>query len=165
MQLGLRLFVASLVVAVLPVLGGHTALAATATPSTCASNQVSLSATPSESTYSSGTVVHITVSMHNYSPRACSYALGPFSPNFTVTNSSGVTVWGSCWFGGGPAPCALYLLHRTLGPGATYRDRLTWDQRSGHPDVAVAGGRYRFTVNLSGVARHATTSFILVRPT
>jgi len=37
----------------------------------------------------------------------------------------------------GPAPCASYLRQNVLAPGATYRDRLTWDQRTGHPDLPV----------------------------
>ena len=162
-----RLLVATLVLvlAALPVLiSAPSAVAATTTPSACSRTQVTLSATPDHSLYTSGTRVHVTVAVHNHSASACSYATGPFSPNFVLTNSAGVTVWGSCWFGGGPAPCADYLLHRTLAPGATYRDRLTWDQRTGHPDLAVAAGRYTFNVKLIGVTLRTTTSFVLTRP-
>jgi hypothetical protein len=108
--------------------------------------------------------VHVTVALHNHSAIACSFATGPFSPNFVLTNSAGVTVWGSCWFGGRPAPCAYYLLHRTLAPGATYRDRLTWDQRTGHPDLAVPAGRYTFNANVLGLSLRSTASFVLTRP-
>lgn len=160
-----RLLVATVVVASLSVLvGGVSAGAATAVPSNCAVNQVTLSATANQSTYTTGESVHVTVTMHNHSAKACSYALGPVSPNYVLTNSKGVTVWGSCWFGGGPAPCAMYLIRRTLTAGGTYRDHLTWNQRSGHPDVAVPAGRYVFRVNLSGVGRRAATSFLLSRP-
>jgi hypothetical protein len=107
--------------------------------------------------------VHVTIALHNHSNIACSYATGPFSPNFVLTNSAGVTVWGSCWFGGGPAPCADYLLHRTLAPGATYRDRLTWDQRTGHPDLAAPAGRYTFNTNFLGLTLRPT-SFVLAGP-
>jgi hypothetical protein len=108
--------------------------------------------------------VHVTVALHNHSAIACSYTTGSFSPNFVLTNSAGVTVWGSCWFGGRPAPCAYYLLHRTLSPGATYRERLTWDQRTGHPDLAVPAGRYAFNANFLGLTLRASTSFVLTRP-
>jgi hypothetical protein len=157
-----RLIVVTLLLTALPLLvSTRSAVSAPTTPSACSPSQVSLSASPDHSVYSSGTSVHVTVALHNHSPIACSYATGSFSPNFVLTNSVGVTVWGSCWFGGGPAPCAYYLLHRTLAPGATYRERLTWDQRTGHPDLAVASGRYTFVVNLVGLHLRATTSFVL----
>lgn len=133
-------------------------------PSGCTSTQVTLSATPDQQYYTSGALVHVTVALHNHSAAACSYATGPFSPSFLLTNSAGVTVWGSCWFGGGPAPCAYYLRQRTLAPGATYRDRLTWDQRTGHPDLPTPAGRYIFSVNFSGLSLRTTTSFVLTRP-
>ncbi len=139
------------------------AVAATASPAGCTASQVSLRATPDHTLYDSSTVVVVTVALHNRSGSACSYTVGPFSPNFVLTNEAGTTVWASCWFGGGPAPCAYYLLHRTLAARSTYRDRLTWDQRTGHPDLLVAAGRYKFVVNFVGLARHATASFILSR--
>jgi hypothetical protein len=109
-------------------------------------------------------LVHVTVALHNRSAAACSYVTGPFSPSFLLTNSAGVTVWGSCWFAGGPAPCAYYLHHRTLAPGATYRDRLTWDQRTGHPDLPTPAGRYIFHANFARLSLRTTTSFVLTRP-
>jgi len=160
-----RLFTATLLLVAVTVLtGAPSAVAATTTHSACSPSQVTLSITPDHSFYTSGTVVHVTVALHNHSAVACSYATGPFSPNFVLTNSGGVTVWGSCWFGGGPAPCADYLLLRILAPGATYRDRLTWDQRTGHPDLAVPAGRYTFNANLSGLTLRSTTSIVLTRP-
>jgi hypothetical protein len=108
--------------------------------------------------------VHVTVALHNRSAAACSYATGPFSPSFLLTNSAGVTVWGSCWFGGGLAPCAYYLRQNVLSPGATYRDRLTWDQRTGHPDLPTPAGRYTFNANFPGLSLRTTTSFVLTRP-
>ncbi len=160
-----RLLVATLLLVAPSVLiSAPSAVAATATRSACSPTQVTLSTTPNHSLYTSGTLVHVTVALHNHSAIACSFATGPFSPNFVLTNSAGVTVWGSCWFGGGPAPCADYLLHRTLAPGATFRDRLTWDQRTGHPDLAVLAGRYTFNANFLGKALHSTTSFVLTRP-
>jgi hypothetical protein len=159
-----RPLVAVLVLASTLVLIGAPSAVAAPSPSACTSTDVSLSATPNHSSYTSGFAVHVTVTMHNHSARACSFATGPFSPNFVLTNSADVTVWGSCWFGGGPAPCADYLLRRTLAPGATYRDRLTWDQRTGHPDLQVPVGRYTFIVNVTGLRLRATTSFLLTSP-
>jgi len=134
-----------------------------ATPSGCTPAEVTLSAAVDQAMFTAGTLVRVTVALHNHSPAACSFATGPFSPSFTVTNSAGVTVWGSCWFGGGPAPCAYYLIQRTLAPGATYRERFTWDQRTGHPDLPVPAGRYHLSVTFTGVALRAATSFVLAR--
>ena len=164
MRPGSHLAVAAVLLAALNVVvSAPTALAASASPSTCSATQVTLSATPDHVGYASGATVHVTVALHNHSASACSIVTGPFSPNFVLTNTAGVTVWGSCWFGGRPAPCAYYLLHRTLAPGATYRDRLTWDQRTGHPDLAVPAGRYAFSATFSGLALRATTSIVLSR--
>ena len=160
-----RLFVAVIVLVALPALTSARFVAASgATSSACTPAQVTLSATPNQSLYTLGTLVHVTVALHNHSAATCSYATGPFSPRFVLTNSAGVTVWGSCWFGGGPAPCALFLLHRTIAPGATYRDRLTWDQRTGHPDLPVPVGRYSFSASFSELRLRASTAFTIARP-
>lgn len=160
-----RVLVATLLLVDLSVLiSAPPAVAVTATHSACSPTQVTLSTTPNHSLYTSGTLVHVTVALHNHSAIACSIATGPFSPNFVLTNSAGVTVWGSCWFGGGPAPCADYLVHRTLAPGATYHDRLTWNQLTGHPDLVVPAGRYTFHANFRGLALRSTTSLVLTRP-
>ena len=164
MRLCSRLTVATLVLGALPVLSAPTAVASSTNPSACSPTQVTLSATPDHLNYSLGNVVHVTVALRNHSDFACSFTTGPFSPNFVLTNSAGATVWASCWFGGGPAPCADYLLHRILAPGATYRDRLTWDQRTGHPESAVPAGRYRFKASLPGLTLRTSTSFVLTRP-
>jgi hypothetical protein len=108
-------------------------------------------------------LVHVTVALHNHSATACWFATGPSSPNFVLANSAGVTVWASCWSGGGPAPCPDYLVHRNLGPGATFRDPLTWDQRTGHPDLVVPAGHYTFRAGLLGMKLRATASFVLTR--
>jgi hypothetical protein len=161
---GRRLVVATLLLTTLSVLvSARSVVSATASPSACSPAQVTLSATPDHSVYAADTTVHVTVALHNHSPIACSYAKGSFSPNFVLTNSAGVTVWGSCWFGGGPAPCAYYLLHQTLAPRATYHEKLTWDQRTGHPELAVPSGRYTFSVNFVGLKLRAATSFVLTR--
>jgi len=162
-----RLLVATLVLvlAVTPVLINASPSVATATnPAACSRTQVTLSATPDHSLYTSGKLVHVTIALHNRSTVACSYTTGPSSPKFVLSNAAGVTVWASCWLGGGPAPCPDYLLHRVLAPGATYRDRLTWDQRTGHPDLAVPAGRYNFRAGLLGLRLRATTSFVLTQP-
>ena len=159
----LRVLAAFAVVVVALPLMSMGSVASSATPANCTAAQVTLSATADESLYTSGAAVHVVISMHNHSTTACSYSTGTFSPSFNLANAAGVTVWGSCWFGGGPAPCAYYLRHNVLAPRATYRERLTWDQRSGHPDVAVPAGRYVFTANFPGLPLRATTSFNLTR--
>ncbi len=107
--------------------------------------------------------MHLYVTLLNHSAVGCSYDTGPFSPNLVLSNSEGATVWGSCWFGGGPAPCAYFLRRNVLAPGATYRDRLTWDERTGHPDLPAPVGRYTLTANLQGLALVASTSFDMIR--
>lgn len=160
-----RLLAATIVLAALPVLiSAPSAVAVGSTPGACTSSRVTLTAVPDHALFTSGTEVRVTLTLRNRSTVACSFTTGPFSPNFALTNSAGVTVWGSCWFGGGPAPCADYLLHRTLAPGATYRDRLSWDQRTGHPDLPVPAGHYLFRANFAGLALRTTTSFNLTRP-
>ncbi len=161
----IRLLVAILVLTALPVRFGTTVASASSdNPSSCTSTEVKLSVTSNSSLYSSGSLVHITVALHNHSKLACSIATGPVSPDFVLTNSAGVTVWGSCWFGGGPVACPDYLVHRTLAPGATYRDRLTWNQRTGHLDQVVPAGRYTFRVNFLDLRLRASAVFVLTRP-
>ena len=139
-------------------------VASSASPSNCARAQVTLAATSAQPIYNRGALVRVTVTLHNHSSVSCSYATGPFAPNFVLSNSAGLTVWGSCWFGGGPAPCAYYLRQNVLAPGATYRRRLTWDQRSGHPDLPVPAGRYTFKASFPDLLPRVTTSFVLTRP-
>lgn len=164
MRLCSRLFAATLVLAAVPVLISTSSVGASSSVATCSPTQVTISATPDHVRYTSGEAVHVTVALHNHSATACSFTTGPFSPDFVLSNSAGVTVWASCWFGGGPAPCADYLLHRVLAPGVTYRDRLTWDQRTGHPDLAVPAGRYTFKASLLGLALRTVTSFVITPP-
>ena len=45
--------------------------------------------------YDRGALVRVTVSLRNHSDAACAYVIGPMSPNFVLTNSSGTTVWGA----------------------------------------------------------------------
>src|ERR1035437_6586528 len=61
--------------------------ASSATPSGCTPTQVTLSAPADQPLYSWGTLVHVTVALHNHSRATCSYATGPFSPSFVLTNS------------------------------------------------------------------------------
>jgi len=155
-----RLVVAALVAGAVPVLSGSVLLGAQVATS-CTPAQVSLTATTSQTVYVARENVLVTVALHNHGAEACTYVLGPTSPNYVVKDSSGATVWGSCWFDGGPAPCAMYVLQRVLASGATYRDRLSWNQLSGHPEIRVPAGRYRFSVTLSDLASRAATTFRL----
>jgi hypothetical protein len=126
---------------------------------TCSASQVSISASTPKAVYTAGTPISVNFSLHNHSGRSCSFTTGPFSPSFVLTNASGITVWASCWYGGGPAPCAMYLVHRTLAGGATFRSHTVWDQKTGHPDVQVAAGTYRLSVMYDGIKKTARTSF------
>jgi hypothetical protein len=154
----LRLLAIVLVVSVAPVLSGPE-FASASTVTTCTSARTTLSAIPTRAIYAQGAPVYITVALRNRTHVACTFALGPTSPNYALVNASGTKVWGSCWSGGGPVPCPLYLRERVLAPEATFRERLTWNQRSGKPDPPVPAGRYRFTATLSGIALRAVTAF------
>lgn len=147
-------------------LGGVTpfatpAPAASAGVTPCSSALATITASIDHARYLPATPVRVTVSLHNRAATACSYAVGPTSPTYRVTNAAGATVWGSCWAGGAPSPCADFLVQRILAAGATARQRFTWDQRSGTPDQLVPAGRYRFTVSLQGLS--AWIPFALVR--
>ncbi len=136
--------------------------AATQTAPSCSNANTTFSAATDHSRYLPGTPVRITLALHNRAATACWYVTGPTSPSFRVTNAAGVTVWGSCWAGGAPTPCADFLIRRTLAAGATTRQRLSWDQRSGTPDQLVAPGHYRFSASLQGMS--ASSVITLVRP-
>ena len=128
----------------------------------CMTALATLTATTDHARYRSGTPVRFTVTLHNHATTACSYVIGPTSPSYRVLNAVGTTVWGSCWMGGAPSPCADFLVQRTLAAGATVHQRFSWDQRSGAPDQLVPTGHYRFSVSLQGLG--ASTSFVLERP-
>ena len=136
--------------------------AATQTAPSCSNANTTFTATTDHPRYLPGTPVRITLALHNRATTTCWYATGPTSPSFRVTNAAGVTVWGSCWVGGAPTPCAEFLIRRTLAAGATALQRLSWDQRSGTPDQLVAPGHYRFSASLEGM--NASAVITLVRP-
>ena len=130
----------------------------------CRPADVTLMATPTRSLYGMGSPVRVVIALHNRSHIACTYVSGTFSPTFSLVNPAGAVVWATCWYNGGPAPCAYVLVRKVLAPGATYVDRLSWDQRSGHPDRTVAAGRYQFTVGFSGLRLTARAVITLSRP-
>ena len=136
--------------------------AARASVAPCSTTLATLTATTDHTRYLPGSPVRVTVDLHNHAARTCSYAIGPTSPSFRVLNAAGTTVWGSCWIGGTPGPCADFLLQRTVAAGATAHQRFAWDQRSGTPDELVPAGRYRFAVSLQGIG--ASITFTLLRP-
>ena len=150
----------AVVCAIAPILSGA-ASAVSARP--CAPADVTLSATSDHSVYGAGEPVRIAVDLHNRSHIACAYDTGTFSPTFSLVNPTGTVVWATCWYNGGPAPCAYVVVRRTLAPGATYVARLAWDQRTGHPDHAVPAGRYRFTLSFSGLRLTARAVIVLRR--
>ncbi len=159
MRVRIGLIVATVTMSTLPVMLTGPVGEASGAPSACVASQVSLSATVERARYASGIPVHVTVTLANHSSHSCSFATGPSSPDYRIINGTGATVWGSCWVGGAPSPCADFLVQRTLPSGARYVDRVTWGQRTGSPDVPVPAGRYRFLVTLAG--ERAETSFAL----
>ena len=136
--------------------------AATQAAPSCSNVPTTFSASTDHPRYLPSTPVRITLALHNRSATTCWYATGPTSPGYRVTNAAGVTVWGSCWAGGAPTPCADFLIRRTLAAGATALQRISWDQRSGTPDQLVAPGRYGFSASLEGMSASAVIT--LVRP-
>ena len=143
-------------------LGGRASASGASTPA-CTASVATLSVTTDHARYLAGTPVRITVALHNHSSSACTFATGPTSPTYQLTNAAGVTVWGSCWAGGVASPCADFLVQRTLGANATSLERFSWDQRSGMPDRLVPAGRYRFSVSLQGLGASATIVLARVR--
>lgn len=157
-------FVAAVLVAGLisaSVRDGALASASGASASPCSAALATLSVSTDHARYQPGTPVRVTVALRNHSSSACTYATGPTSPNLRLVNAAGVTVWGSCWAGGAPSPCADFLVQRTLAAGATSLERFSWDQRSGTPDQQVPAGRYRLSVSLQGL--FASTSLVVAQ--
>ena len=112
----------------------------------CKPTAVSMTVSTNRATYGPGAIVSMTASVKNKTSRTCSLVIGPTSPSFTVTNSSGASVWDNCDVHDQPGSCALYLIVRDLKPGATYARTVGWDQRSGSPSRRVPAGKYTFTI-------------------
>jgi hypothetical protein len=123
---------------------------------TCSTQDVREVVSTSQQSYGPGIMVVTISSIRNTSGKICSVAIGPTSPSLTVTNPKGVVVWNNCYANDQPGACALYLVARTLKPGATYAKTFAWDQRSGQPPARVPTGTYQLTTQFSSIAgRHA----------
>src|ERR1017187_7976836 len=134
---------------------------ASAPSSSCRASAVRETASTNQPSYGPGTVVKMTASIRNTSHRACRVIIGGTSPSFSVTNSSGAKVWGTCNADVPPVACALYLMDLNLKPGHTYSRTESWGQLSGVTSTLASAGVYKLTTNFNGVAGHASTSFKL----
>ena len=83
--------------AVSPWHAGHIAVAMSAHVAPCKPSAVMETVSTNQRTYGPGTVVWMTALIRNKSVRTCSVWVGPFSPSFTVTNSTGAAVWNKLW--------------------------------------------------------------------
>jgi hypothetical protein len=134
---------------------------ASAPSSSCRPSAIRETASTNQRSYGPGTIVKMTASIRNTSHRACRVIVGGTSPSFSVTNSSGAKVWGTCNADVPPETCPLYLIDLNLKPGHTYSKTESWDQLSGTPSTPASAGVYKLTTNFNGVAGHASTSFKL----
>src|ERR1039458_5824919 len=134
---------------------------ASAPSSSCRPSAIRETASTNQPSYGPGTIVKMTASIRNTSDRACRVIVGGTSPSFSVTNSSGAKVWGTCNADVPPEACPLYLIDEILKPGHTYSKTESWDQLSGTPSTPAFAGAYKLTANFNGVAGHASTSFKL----
>ena len=127
----------------------HPSAAATGL-SPCSVARVTERVGTNQSSYGPGATVSMTLSATNTSTSACALGVGPTSPSFVVTNQSGVEVWDNCYANDQPGACAMYLMMRDLGPGATFSKTVSWDQGSGQSRARVALGMYHVTANFIG---------------
>ena len=134
---------------------------ASAPSSSCRASAVRETTSTNQPSYGPGTIVKMTASIRNTSDRACRVIVGGTSPSFSVTNSSGAKVWGTCNADVPPEACPLYLIDEILKPDHTYSKTESWDQLSGTPSTPASAGAYKLTTNFNGVAGHASTGFKL----
>ncbi len=120
-------------------------------PAMCTPSQVRVGASTNHTAYPPGQSIVMTSSITNISDSACSIALGfqhGSSPAFLVDNSSGTQVWSRCWINDEPGACSQVFHAHTLRPGHSYKQKATWDQKSGPdggPVVQVPQGQYTYT--------------------
>jgi hypothetical protein len=137
------------------------------TPPQCTGGQIRVRATTNHDTYPLGHTVAMTSSISNVSPSPCTIFLGAvagWSPSFTVTNKKGTVVWDRCWVQDQPGACATVLRSFTLRAGQRYKQRATWDQRSGadgHTPVQVHRGQYTFSTHYQYMPGTALTQFTI----
>lgn len=123
----------------------------------CPSSAINITVSTDRSRYGPGALVKVTALIRNTSARACTVALGPSSPMFSVRSLRGVTVWNSCGVKSGLAACPQFLVLRRLAPGVALRLDATWNQRSGAPLRRVATGAYRASARLASVNGESST--------
>jgi hypothetical protein len=128
---------------------------------TCSTQDVREVVSTSQQSYGPGIMVVMISSIRNTSGKICSVAVGPTSPSLAVTNPEGVVAWNNCYANDQPGACALYLVARTLKPGATYAKTFAWDQRSGPQPARVPTGTYHLTAQFSGIAGRHVARFDL----
>jgi len=118
----------------------------------CATPQVRETVETNAASYVPGTPVVVTLRVHNLSGSPCSLGVGPSSPSFTVTTSSGAVLWSGCYVNDQPGACAMFLVATLLRAGGTFTKVVTWDGRSGLPARPVSTGTYRLRVGF--IASH-----------
>jgi len=151
-----------------PAHAATSATAGQAAPPQCRDNQVRITADTNHGAYPPGHTVVMTSSIKNVSDASCTIYLGVvagWSPTFTVTNTGGTVVWDRCWVHDQPGACATVLASYTLRPGQRYRQKATWNQRSGadgqHPHQ-VPQGQYTFSTYYQYIGGPASATFDII---
>jgi hypothetical protein len=104
----------------------------------------------------------------NTSDAPCLVAIGAqpgSSPAFLVQNSAGKQVWSRCWIDDEPAACSQVFRAHRLRPGQTYKQKATWDQRSGPdggPVVQVPQGQYTYTTFYAFLPYEPSVTFDII---
>jgi hypothetical protein len=128
----------------------HVGVITSARANPCKPSAVTETLSTNAATYGPGTIVWMTASVKNRSTKNCRVWVGPTSPYFTITSSSGTADWDNCSVDDQPGACAQYLIAKVLKHGARYSKTVGWDQRAGNPRTRVVTGTYDVTVDFAG---------------
>jgi hypothetical protein len=139
----------------------HVGVITSARANPCKRSAVTETLSTNAAGYGPGTIVWMTASVKNRSTKNCSVWIGPTSPYFTVTSSSGTAVWDSCSVDDQPGACAQYLIAKVLKHGARYSETVRWDQTTGNPPTRVVTGTYDVTVDFAGPRGKRSASITL----
>jgi Intracellular proteinase inhibitor len=134
----------------------------------CSPGDVRVEASTNHSAYPPGEPVVMRSSVTNTSDAPCVVAIGfqpGSSPAFLVQNSDGKQVWSRCWNHDEPAACTQVFHAQRLRPGQTYKQKATWDQKSGPdggPVVQVPQGEYTYTTFYAFLPSEPSVTFDII---
>jgi hypothetical protein len=134
----------------------------------CSPSEVKVHASTSHSAYPPGEPVTMRSAITNISDVPCTVAIGVqpgSSPAFLVQNSAGEPLWSRCWNDDEPAACSQVFHAQRLRPGEMYRQKATWDQKSGPdggPVVQVPQGQYTYTTFFAFLPYEPSVTFDII---